>query len=878
MRGRALLERQAELAALEVAFSHACSGKGSLVLVSGEAGIGKTSLVETFTLAHDKGALILRGYCDALLTPSPLEPLRDIAPLLDPALAKALDAPSQTSALFGRVLERLRSVHRPCVLVIEDIHWADQGTLDLVRYLGRRLDTARVLLIATYRDDEVRRYQPLQRMLGELASAAAIERISLTRFSPAAVAQLAGDHGTSAELLYKKTSGNPFFVSEALAYKGTGLPGSVRDAVLARAASLTQSGRALLDLAAVIGIRCDYAHLEAVLGDDTSGLSECLAAGLLEDTGTGIAFRHMLARDAIIEAIEPLRRRSLYRQVLTGAIGAGYIEQGQMARLAHYAEGASAGPEVIRFGLLAAKVASAAGSHREAAAHYRSVLRFLQAAPGVERARVLTFLAGECAIVDELPEATEAYRAAVMLWTSEGDRRQQGSTLAALAWPLVRDGQNAAAEAAIREAIGLLEPLGSTSELAAAYRTQAHLRMLDRDRGNAVSIGGKAIKMAGQLGDIGTLAAAELVVGAAKLVSDDPAGRSHLERCISLARDAGLEETVALAYMNIGTSYGEQYRFAAAEAQLAEALAYTQAHDLDHTGHYISAWLALIDMHQGRFENAARTASEVLNRQQNVSTIARIMALVALGRVCIRRADGDAASVLDDALALARQTGTLQRLAPVHAARAELAFAGGDQKTAIREASAVLELAVARQHAWHTGEFLYWLQRCGVQSVPPHFVAEPYALQLSGRWAEAANAWRDRNCPFEQARALADGDQPAQVRALAIFDTLGAVPAAATLRRQLRAAGAAHVPRGPRISTRSNDFGLTQRELVTLTHLSRGLSNVAIAKAMFISPKTVDHHVSAILAKLNTGSRGEAAERATTAGLIGQNGETSAAK
>ncbi|MCC7045740.1 MAG: hypothetical protein IT562_03420 [Alphaproteobacteria bacterium] len=438
-------------------------------------------------------------------------------------------------------------------------------------------------------------------------------------------------------------------------------------------------------------------------------------------------------------------------------------------------------------------------------------------------------------------------------------------------------GRNAEAEESCRQAIDVLAAMPASRELAAAYRIRAHLRMLDRDRTQAVRWGRKAIALAKRLDDGATIAGAEMVVGSAMLVAGDDRGRAHLDRCIELAHQAGLDSMIGLAYVNIGSSYGEQYRFAEAEATLVEGMAYARERDLDHSTHYMIAWMALLRLFQGRWAEAADLAGPVLDLA-NLSTVSRIMALVALGRVRTRRGDPGAGAVLDEALALASQTGTLQRLAPVRAARAEAAWLAGDGPRAIAEAADVEALARQYRHRWHAGEFAFWRRAAGERATAPSWAARPYVLQINGQWRRAADAWKELGCPYEQARALAEGDPAAQTEALEIFDRLGATPAAAALRRHMRGSGVRRVPRGPRATTRRNPFGLTAREMEVLACLAAGLSNGRIGTRLHVSPKTVDHHVSAVLAKLGAASRGEAARLAREQGLLPQNGEVGAAR
>jgi len=254
------------------------------------------------------------------------------------------------------------------------------------------------------------------------------------------------------------------------------------------------------------------------------------------------------------------------------------------------------------------------------------------------------------------------------------------------------------------------------------------------------------------------------------------------------------------------------------------------------------------------------------------------MALVALGRLRTRRGDPGAAAALDEALELAAQTGTLQRLAPVRTARAEAAWLDGDRERTLVEARAVYDLALRHRHAWHTAELTFWRRCAGERVALPAWAAAPFALQLRGDWRRAAAAWGKLGCPLEHARALEDGDAAAQVQALEVLDRLGARPAADALRKRLRAEGVRRIPRGPRSTTRAHPFGLTSREMEILQAVAAGLSNAQIGDRLHISAKTVDHHVSAILTKLDVPTRQEAARLSRQWQAAGQHGEAPAPK
>jgi DNA-binding CsgD family transcriptional regulator len=387
--------------------------------------------------------------------------------------------------------------------------------------------------------------------------------------------------------------------------------------------------------------------------------------------------------------------------------------------------------------------------------------------------------------------------------------------------------------------------------------------MLNRDCTDAIAWGERAVAVAREVGDIAIQIRTLNMVGSARLVAgDEERGRGELEQSLAMAREAGLDMDIASALGNLGSALGEIYRFSLAEQFLLEGIAYAGERDIDRWRWYQVAWLALTCMYLGRWREATDLAGEVL-QAPGATAISRMMALVALGRTRARRGDPEVAEILDEALALAAPTGTLQRLAPVRAARAEAAFLAGDRDRARAEALAALDLAVRHGHRWHMGELAYWLWRTGDPPALPTPAAEPFVRQIAGDWAGAAALWDALGCPYEAARARADANDEATLRdALRGFERLGARPAAMMVTRCLRDRGVRAIPRGPRSSTKGNPANLTQREAEVLKLLCTGLSNTAIASRLYLSPKTIEHHVTAIFAKLGVASRAEAIARA----------------
>src|SRR5215218_7916802 len=456
-----LLERESHLDHLAEHLRQAEAGHGRVVLVGGEAGVGKSTLVDAFCRRVADAPEVLRTSCDALSTPGPLGVVRDLAPALGLVIDEhPLDGDAR-DRLFREVLAAFAARPGPTVLVAEDAHWSDGVSIELLRFLGLRIGALPVLVIVTYRDDEIGTDHPLRLVLGDLATASAVHRLNLQPLSEDAVQRLAEGSGRDAATLYQLTGGNPFFVTEVLATAGETVPATVGDAVLARAARLSPEARAALDVAAVIGSTIDADLLLAVAGPVLDEADECIARGLLRGTEDGLAFCHELAREAILAAIAPLRRRLLHARVLAALRDAPNVES-DLARLAHHAEAARDQAAVLEFAIAAAEQAAALHAHREAAAQYARALRFGDALSAVERARLLEGRSLACYLSDQGEEAITARLAALDIWRGLGDPLKQGDNLRWLSH-LYWLGEDAAAAA--NAALEVLEPLPPGPEL-----------------------------------------------------------------------------------------------------------------------------------------------------------------------------------------------------------------------------------------------------------------------------------------------------------------------------------------------------------------------------------------------------------------------------
>jgi DNA-binding CsgD family transcriptional regulator len=860
-----LLERDQFVLALDELLCEAAAGHGRSVLVSGEAGIGKTALVERFVERRQIPARTLWGACEALFTPRPLGPLYDIAVQTQTRLRDLLDGEVARATLFAAVLDELAHGPLPTILVIEDIHWADEATLDLVKFLARRIHHMPALLVLTYRDDDVRPDHPLWLVLGDLP-ARDVRRLRLSPLSEAAIATLACKAHRPADHLYATTGGNPFFVIEALATDEPGVPISVREAVLARVARLTPDARCFLELAAVEPTRIERWAIDMIAGAEPAGLEECLATGMLRLEDGAVAFRHELARQAVEGTLSPPRRRALHAQVLGALLDRG-IEQVPLARLVHHAAHAEDAALVLRFAPVAAKQASAQGAHRAAAAHYAIALRYADLLDAEQRAGLLEESSYEWYLTGRIEDAVPPREAALAIWRALDQKEKVGHNLRRLSRLNWFRGQIPDAERHAMEAVQLLETLPPGRELAMAYGNLSHLRMFAGDTVQTQVWGMRAIELADRLDDVETVSYALNNIGTAELAAGDERGQAKLERSLQLALEHGFEEHVARAYANLAAFKVSHRDFAQADGYLLKGIAYCAERDLGSWGHCLRGCQARARLERGDWAGADEDATVILSTPWADGTN-RVPALLILGWLRVRRGDPGAEPVLDEARDLAVASGDVDWIVAISAARAEWRWLQGHDDQCHAEAEVGYQQALRHNDPWYLGEMAFWLWRGGHATAAPERLAPPFALHMAGNWRVAAKAWEQIGCPYQQALALADGDEAAQREALLICERLGARPLADRIRLSLRQAGTRGLPRGPRPTTRINPGGLTNRQLETLVLLAEGLHNAEIAERLATSLKTVDHHVSAVLAKLEVRSRAEAVGVAHELGLV----------
>jgi DNA-binding CsgD family transcriptional regulator/tetratricopeptide (TPR) repeat protein len=852
-----LLERTTLLESLATSFGAARRGSGRLALVSGEAGAGKTSLVRRFCEELPRGAAVLSGACDPLITPRPLGPFLEIGERFERPLVG-----TSAHEVAGALLELAR---QPLVLVVEDVHWADEATLDVVRLLGRRVAATSGLVIVTYRDDELARDHSLRICLGDLATTEGIDRLHVEPLTVNGVRELAAGRDIDAVELFELTSGNPFYVTEVLAAGDGVVPATVRDIVLARVAQLSPPAAAVVEATSIAPPSLDGPLLLAVCGEAADSVDECLASGVVRASDGAVAFRHELARTTVEESLSPARRLALHRAVLLAL--ADTRRALDLPRLAYHAEAADDEAAVLRFAPAAAQQAARAGSYREAAAQYERALRFAGHLEPGERAELLEGRSRACYLADDQLEAIAVIREAIRNRQQQGAPLQEARALTELADYLNCRGFLGESEETVQRASELVS--GHPEQREHAYVLEAAGRFgSDGDQTARIELARKAVAIGERFGDEHVAGHGRVTLGGATAQGDLDAGLALLEEAVQIARRAGESEVVARALNNMGYLCAARYRYERADAYYDAGLKHCAEHTSDLWRINILALSAVSFLAQARFDDATRQAIAILDDPRE-SPWPHHTALVVLGLVRARRGDPGAREALGETASVDLQPEEFDAVVDRAAADAEIAWLEGRVKDVGLATEATVEAAIERGDAAAIARLAFWRRLAETETDGHPGGESPYVLALAGKWSDAAAEWARRGEPYEAALALSrTGDVGAVRRAHAELLRLGARPLAAMVARELREKGVRDVPRGPRAATRANEAELTRRELEVLGLVAEGLRNADIAERLFLSPRTVDHHVSAIRRKLGSRSRGEAVAAAARLGLL----------
>lgn len=861
-----LIERTTYLELLHTQLDQTARGEGFIFFLIGEAGIGKTSLVKAFVREIEEDCAVYTGTCDSLFTPRPLAPLYDIAWQIGGQLPGLLQSTADKATLFTAFLQELSNTSSPIVLVFEDIHWADEVTLDFIKFFARRITRSKCLFILTFRDNEISENQALRNVLADL-SPDVMKKITLPPLSPQAVKKMAATRGYSGEDVYNISGGIPFYVNEILASYSPGIPRNIKDAVLAVYNRGVGLKKELWELFSVAPHGLEISMLEKISPDYGLCLDQCLANGVLLTDKNTLKFKHELYRRTVEEHLSPLRRLDLNRKVLNLLLQSN--EAVRPERIVHHAKNANAYEVVMKYAPIAAQQAAQVGAHVEACKLYLTAIEYAPHGNTEELVDLYEQYAYECYLTNQMKEAIIYQQKALRVWKEKNETEKTGNSLRILSRLWWFEGNRREAEKLGHEAITVLENEPASSIKAMAYSNMSQLKMLSDEYEDTIYWGETAINMAGELGNHEILSHALCNVGTVKMRKPDTReeGENILRQSLDIAMRRGYHDDAGRAYTCLSCSALLAKDYEAAAAYFDAGISYCAERDLDSLGKYMQAWRARMLMEKGQWHEAEEICLSLLNNG-SYSAVIRVTALYVLGKIKLRSGQSQAREYLEEAKNLAFPAGEVQRIAPVMVALLEYEWHTGLEVIAEKDLAYAIQLIRETDNRWHYSEFAWWLQKTRATVIHENDLVTPYQLEEDGHYHKAAAWWKSAGCPYEEAHALFEGNEDDKRTALGMLMVLGATATHEKLKQEMRTAGIRKIPRGMRDTTRSNPAQLTTRQVDVLKLLQNGLQNKEIAGKLFISAKTVDHHISAILFKLDVNSRTKAVTEGVRLGII----------
>lgn len=766
-----LVGRSAELERLLAALDRAAAGHPTTVLIGGEAGIGKTRLVHEFSeRARASGAIVLSGGSvrlgnDEGLPFAPVvEALRGvlrsrgqaaIRQILDASTAELVTllpelgaaardhAPEEQrpdwaiTRLFESLLVLLRRLGEdgPAVFVVEDLHWADRSTRDLFGFLVRAMTDERVVLIGTYRSDEMHRRHPLLGWIGEL-DRAGVERVVLQSLDRDALRTqfeaIVGERPDQATLdnVLQRSGGNPFFAEELIAAGSAGqvLPSSLRELLLARVGSLPAETQELIGVAAVAGLTVDHDVLCEVLEASEESLSvslrEAVTQHLLVPSSDGAdslySFRHALQQEAVYDDLLPRDRRRLHarfaavlgtRPVLPGAAGAS-----QLAAIAHHAEAAHDLPLALGAWIDAARAAFAAHAAAESSHAYARSLELWDVVPaddrpaGLELIDLLYWASFPLAGIGEINKAKALVRRAVEL-ADPAHTERLARLLVRLGRTEWLSGDLVSATRAVERAVALVEGSPSSVVSVRVLAAMSGLLLLRGQARRAVELGSQALALAEELGEPRAITFALNTLGAAladtgRCEEGIATGRRGLEMAIGLDR----ADEMHRAYANLATALQICGRLDEAERVAREGGEWARRRGMWRLqGAFLDGTAADVLTEQGRWEEARQLLQ--FDEDPQIEGVARLHVAMTAGLIAVWTGRyEDAHQHFDDKRAALARIRDTQFTGPIYRGLAELAIAEGrladvqvlvdealelmSETDGIRHRSALLALAV----------------------------------------------------------------------------------------------------------------------------------------------------------------------------------------
>lgn len=862
-----LIEREDSLDQLINRAQQLSNSRGGIALVSGEAGIGKTSLLEEFKQRIKNEYQLVWSGCDPLTTPRPFGPVYDITAGRSNSVLPLLEEGASPSIIFSAFYDWLDDISAPLIIVIEDIHWADNASIDLIKYLARRIAFVKCLLILSFRDDELGNRQALRGAL-EVLPSAHTSRISIQPLSEDGVNRLAESANKEISNLHKITAGNPFFVTELLAtddVNTNSLPASVQDAINTRLFKLVEQERDFLETICVIPRAISQALIEKLVGPtgETYALA-CVARKLLVVNANGdFRFRHELARLGTLSRVAVNKQKKTHARIIEALEE--FPTTVELGALVHHAAGAYDGRRVLKYAPSAAKNAAALGAHREAASYLTTALKFVEDADTNLAAQLYedwAYEAGLALRIDD--EVIEARKHAITLWRAAGRNDKIGENLRWLSRLHWYRGESLEAGHYANEAIRVLENSPPSSERAMAYSLRSQLDMLNDRMDDAITWGEKALELEREHPKPEVRVHALNNIGSALLLRGNVEGEPLLRDSMRIAIKHDLHEHAARAFTNLSDYCVRYKRFDTAEEVISQGIEYDTRYDLESWTYYLVGIQAQLRLEQGRLRDA-ETISEGVLGIKRLTLLMQLPALSVLAKAQLRLGHPEHKNNLAKFLKNSFATDEVQYTIPARLSAVESSWFDNNADAAYEQLSHLTDLDESLLDPWRAGEIAAWVQRFGfdlaLKSAPP--LALPYQLEIDQQHEAAGKEWLSLGIPYNAAVCLLHIDEsqlPNEL--LGIYKLLDSIEAKGLfnkVRSKAKDLGVLDqlpgVRRGPYKASRQHPLGLTGKEQEVLTHMLEGASNKDIAVSLSRSQRTIENHVSSILAKLNVNNR-----------------------
>lgn len=689
----------------------------------------------------------------------------------------------------------------------------------------------------------------------------------LKPLSKQAVVEMATQKGYSGEDVYNISGGNPFYVNEILASYSPGVPDNIKDSILSVYERQQEGTKNAWQIWSVMpeGLEVErVAKIKSALG---RAIDHCFAISVIIVQNGKVVFKHELYRRTIEESLTLFKRIELNKMILELFLDS-FEEKGEIERILHYAKNATEKKLVVKYAPEAAGKAASIGAHKEASKLFLTAIEYFEGNDTNQLAEFYSAYGYECYLSNQIKEAIAFTEKVLNLWKEKADIEKTGDSLRFLSSLWWFDGNRKNAENFAWQAIEVLKDQPASSTKAMAFSNMSQLKMLSDEPAECILWGEKAIEMAEELDNEEILSHALNNAGTGQMfiLSSEQKGIAMMQQSLEIALKNSYYEHAARAYTNLGSGSVRIKNSALASRALEEGIRYSEERNLNFWITYMLSWKARLELDKGNWTEAYNIVDNLL-KNENQPAIIKITALIVLGKIIMRRGK-DALTLLLEAKIMSFETMELQRVIPSIAALLEYEWLTG--KTVI-EKDDIEQTSVLMQRAGidlEKNEFAFWMKKAGRPFVPLEEIAEAYDISSAAKALKAAAFWEKLGYPYEQALVLFEGKDDDKRKAIAMVHDLGATTVYEKMKQEMRNLGIKNIPRGIRNSTRSNAAFLTGREMDVLQLLKEELQNKEIAAQLYISAKTVDHHISSILFKLNAASRSKAVTEAVRMGIL----------